>query len=150
MDSITKTLEIGVTPEVAFEKFVNALNEWWPKEYTWSQERLENIWIDGRKNGLCTEKGPYGFRCEWGRVTELKEHQYISLKWQISAQREPIPDPDKASDIQIHFIKNAAATTLKFEHLHFENHGDDAQHYRDILNSADGWYYILDRFKTYC
>lgn len=49
MDRITKSLKIAVSSEMAFQKFVNELNEWWPKEYTWSQDKLEKIEIDGRK-----------------------------------------------------------------------------------------------------
>ena len=64
---------------------MNELNEWWPKEYTWSQDKLKEIRINGQKDGLCTEIGPYGFRCDWGRVTELTENEKIKLKWQIRA-----------------------------------------------------------------
>lgn len=150
MDKIIKELKIGIPKDKAFKKFLNELNEWWPKEYTWSQDKLKEIRIDGQKDGLCTEIGPLGFRCDWGRVTKLIKNEVIALKWQISPKREPIPDPEKASDIKVLFKENNDATMVEFEHLNFENHGDGAEEYRKMLNGKQGWDYILNAYKQYC
>lgn len=95
MEKIFKELKVEIARDKAFQKFLNELNEWWPKEYTWSGDKLKEIRIDGRKDGLCTEIGPHGFRCDWGRVVKLIERKEIELKWQISPKREPVPDPKK-------------------------------------------------------
>ena len=151
MEKITKKLIVGVVKEKAFQKFVNELNEWWPKEYTWSQEKLKEIKIDGRMDGLCTEIGPHGFRCDWGRVTELTKNELIALKWQISPNRIPIPNPENASDIRIKFKDNGESeTSLEFEHFHFENHGDGAKEYQKMMNGKQGWDYILSKYQKYC
>jgi len=131
-------------------KFVNELNNWWPPEYTWSQEQLQEIRIDGRKDGLCTEIGPHGFRCDWGRVTELTEGKSIAFKWQISPKREPIPNPDKASDIRVEFVSENDLTRMTFEHFNFDKHGEGADEYRQMLDTEYGWTYILDRYQKYC
>lgn len=150
MEKITKELKVGIAKDKAFQKFVNELNEWWPKEYTWSQDKLKEIRINGQKDGLCTEIGPYGFRCDWGRVTELIENEKIKLKWQISPKREPVPDPGKASDIEIGFKDNKGLTTVEFVHRNFENHGEGAEDYRNVMNGEQGWVYILNAYKKYC
>jgi uncharacterized protein YndB with AHSA1/START domain len=150
MKRVTKRLKIVISSDIAFQKFVNELNEWWPKEYTWSQDKLKKIKIDGRKDGLCTEIGPNGFRCDWGTVTEFKENEKISLKWQISPKREPIPNPQKASDVMVSFVENDNSTTINFEHFNFENHGEGSDNYRNMMNSEQGWDYILNKFKVYC
>lgn len=151
MKKINKHLQIKVLPVKAFKKFVNELNEWWPKEYTWSQDRLKEIKIESRKDGRCTEIGPYGFRCDWGTVTEFKEFEKLSLKWQIGPNREPIPNPDKASDINVIFtIGENATTDVEFDHFNFENHGESSDSYRKMMDSEQGWDYILNSFKTYC
>ena len=79
MEKISREFNLGIAREKAFQKFLNELNAWWPKEYTWSQDKLKEIRIDGQKDGLCTEIGPNGFRCDWGRVTELADN--IRIKW---------------------------------------------------------------------
>ena len=151
MDKITKRLTIKVSPEKAYQNFLSDLKSWWPREYTWSQDKLADIKIEEKQDGLCTEVGPYGFRCDWGRVTELIEGQRIGLKWQIGFSREPIPDPEKASDILLVFKPtNKTSTIIEFEHRNFENHGKQAVDYRKMMNGPQGWNYILNRFKEYC
>jgi uncharacterized protein YndB with AHSA1/START domain len=150
MEKITKKLKLGISPDIAFQKFVNELNEWWPKEYTWSQDKLKEIKIDGRKDGLCMEIGPNGFRCDWGTVIEFTDNEKIRLKWQISPKREPVPNPENASDLSVDFTQEGSSTTIKFEHFNFENHGEGSDDYRKMMDSEQGWDYILNSFKKYC
>ncbi|WP_170110404.1 SRPBCC family protein [Flavilitoribacter nigricans] len=151
MEAITKTLKLDISPETAFQKFVHDLNAWWPAEYTWSQESLERIYIDARKEGLCTEMGPHGFRCDWGRVKAIDPGKSIRFSWQISAKREPVPDPDKASEVQVVFAPTEnGGTLLQFQHDGFEKHGPDGAQYRDMMDSEPGWTYILECFRSYC
>ena len=150
MDEIRKELKIGIGKNEAFKKFRNELNDWWPKEYTWSQDKLKEIRIDGKKDGLCSEIGPHGFRCDWGRVTALIENEKIGLKWQISPKREPVPNPENASDMTLVFKENQGSTMLEFEHSNFENHGDGAGDYRKMMDGEQGWDYILNAYKRYC
>lgn len=151
MDGVVKRIEVAVTLREAYRIFLHKLNEWWPQEYTWSQKTLQEISIDAKKNGLCTEIGPFGFRCDWGRVIELEENKRIVLKWQISPKREPIPNPENASKIAIEFVYVAnEITMIKFDHFDFQNHGDDAESYQQIMNGEMGWDYILGKYKNYC
>jgi len=149
--SVVKTVEVPLSISKAYDAFIDEIHAWWPQAYTWSQDQLEKIFIERGVDGLCTEIGPYGFRCDWGRVTALSENERIQMKWQISPNREPIPNPALASDIDIQFDeKGSALTQIRFEHSHFEHHGEEAQHYRDMMDSDQGWTYILDQYKTYC
>lgn len=150
MEKISKEFNIGIARDKAFQKFLNELNAWWPKEYTWSKDKLVEIKIDVQKDGLCTEMGPFGFRCDWGRVTELVENERLKLKWQIGPHREPVPDPEKASEIEMVFSKNGKGTKVYFEHRDFENHGKGAEAYREMMAGTQGWDYILDTYKKFC
>jgi len=150
MTAIHKQLAMNTTVSKAYRQFIHEINDWWPREYTWSQEKLQEIRIEGKEHGLCTEIGPYGFRCDWGRVTCMVVNELLEMKWQISAKREPVPDPAQASDIRIRFRQDGNSTTLDFEHYNFDNHGDDGEKYREMMNSEYGWDYILDRFRQYC
>jgi hypothetical protein len=67
-DSIVAGVSVDAPPERAFEVFTEGLGSWWPREYTWSREVLEEIVIEPREGGLCYERGPHGFRCDWGRA----------------------------------------------------------------------------------
>lgn len=151
MNKISRTLKVDASADVVFAKFVHQLNDWWPKEYTWSQEGLVEIKIDAKLNGLCTEIGPYNFRCDWGRVLEIQDNKKIVLKWQISSQRVPEPNPEKASDLTIKFNElSVSETEIELEHSNFSNHGQDAEVYQQAMDSEQGWDYILRCFIEFC
>lgn len=147
---IKKKINLTNGPKDTFRKFVGELNNWWPREYTWSQEVLQEIKIDLRKDGLCTEIGPKGFRCDWGRVIALKENESIGMAWQISPRREPVPNLEKASEVHLKFRQEGAGTSLLLEHTQFQRHGAEGEKYREMMDSPQGWEYILDCFKKYC
>nr|WP_295927649.1 SRPBCC family protein [uncultured Dyadobacter sp.] len=148
---ITRKITVTHNPADAFRYFVYNLNAWWPKEYTWSAEKLVEIRIAPQINGLCTEIGPLGFRCDWGRVIDFEEGLRLSFTWQISPQRIPEPDSDKASLVTILFTRSPSNTTdITLIHSNFENHGDGAAEYAGAMDSEQGWPKILDAFKAYC
>jgi hypothetical protein len=105
MDSIRKNIELNLSAEEAFGKFVNNFNKWWPKEYTWSLDTLEDISIASAVGGFCSEIGPNGFRVDWGTVIDFQENKLLSFKWQIGPARKPVPDPEKASLVTIASIQ---------------------------------------------
>ncbi len=53
--------------------------------------------------GHCSERGPHGFRCDWGRVVTCEPPGKIAFTWQISPQRVPQPDPAQASLVEVRF-----------------------------------------------
>lgn len=151
MKKLVKNIQIPASREEAFDKFVHQLNAWWPREYTWSQQQLVEIKIDTKKNGLCTEIGPFNFRCDWGRVVDNQANSKVIIKWQISPLRVPEPDPAKASELTVHFKEGAdSGTTLELIHAQFENHGEGAEGYLKAMDSGQGWDYILQKYKEYC
>lgn len=151
ISNVIKNIKIQISRDEAYKIFVYKINLWWPKSYTWSQDELQEIRIDATVDGLCTEIGPYGFRCDWGRVTDIAENEHIILKWQISARREPIPNPSKASEVSIAFSSEETGfTNLKLKHSRFDNHGEEAKSYAEMMDSEYGWYYILNCYKRFC
>src|SRR5690606_7470152 len=65
-DVVNVSVTVPLDAHAAFHVFVDDLNAWWPRELTWSGDALERITIDPRVDGLCTEIGPHGYRCDWG------------------------------------------------------------------------------------
>lgn len=147
-DSVKVTVKVPISASDAFNAFIDDLHSWWPKEYTWAGDVLERIKIEPKENGRCFERGPYGFECDWGRVLKWNPPHRIIFSWQISPNRVPEPNPEKASEVEIQFkeISNKA-TKINFEHRNFDNHGKDAETYKKALNSPQGWPYIIDNYK---
>ncbi|WP_124981514.1 SRPBCC domain-containing protein [Nonlabens xiamenensis] len=147
---LKKSIQIDRSQDQVFELFVGNMMDWWPKEYSWSQHHLQQMFIDPVTNGFCTEIGPHGFRCDWGRVLEVNTPSSIHFTWQISPQREPVPDADQASVVHIRFSSVDEHCLMDLEHANFENHGKGYENYHKMMDSPEGWQYILDCFKNYC
>lgn len=151
MDKVVRQVNIGLNAKKAFDHFVLDLNDWWPKDYTWSRNSLEEIRIDAKIGGLCTEIGPYGFRCDWGRVTQYIHGKSISFTWQIGPNREPLPNPKKASKVTVDFDrKGNTRTAIELRHFDFGKLGGEGSDYCKMMGSEQGWKSILDRYRSYC
>jgi uncharacterized protein YndB with AHSA1/START domain len=138
---------IALNVDDAFALFALRLDTWWPREYTWSRDVLQAIGIQPRIGGLCYEIGPGEFHCDWGRVLAWDPPHHLTLAWQISPRREPVPDPAHASRVDISFSPlDADRTSVELTHSDFAHHGDDAEKYREAMASEQGWPYILGRF----
>jgi uncharacterized protein YndB with AHSA1/START domain len=142
---------VDVSSERAFEVFARELASWWPPEYSWSQEVLEDIGIEPREGGLCFERGPHGFRCDWGRVLDWDPPRRLVIAWQISPGREPVPNPAKASEVEVSFDEGGeSGTNVRLEHRAFDRHAARGAEYAEMLGSAEGWPLLLDRFRAAC
>jgi hypothetical protein len=57
---MSETASAGVTvnlePDQAFDLFARRLAAWWPPEYSWSQDVLEEIGIEPHEGGMCFER----------------------------------------------------------------------------------------------
>jgi len=111
LENIRCAVDVTLPPERAFAFFAEHLAMWWPRDYTWGQDVLEDIAIEPRVGGLCSERGPYGFRCDWGRVLAWEPPHRIALAWQIGPRREPEPNPAKASTLEVTFVPDTPART---------------------------------------
>jgi uncharacterized protein YndB with AHSA1/START domain len=151
MDSINIAINVPGDRAFAFRTFVGDFNAWWPKAYTWSGDSLVHIGLATNIGGLCSEIGPEGFRCDWGRILRYEEGKLISFRWQISFERIPVPDASKCSEVHVTFdAVNNAETSVSLEHKYFERHGEKGERYRDALASEQGWPLILEQYKKYC
>lgn len=150
-DSLNCDVEVELEPAAAFDKFRRDLFWWWPREYSWSGAVLEDMVLEGRKGGFCWEKGPFGFRCDWGRVLRWVPPDRIVIAWHISPSRVPEPDPAKASEVELRFVPlDGKRTRLELEHRNFAAHGEGHDAYRNAMAAEKGWPHILRSFAAYC
>jgi uncharacterized protein YndB with AHSA1/START domain len=148
-EPIRHTLVVLAPVERAFAAFTAGLASWWPREYTWAGDVLETIAIEPREGGRCFERGPESFTCDWGRVRAWEPPRRLVFTWQISPRREPEPNPARASEAEVRFVREGPASTrVEFEHRHLERHGQGGDTYRDALASTQGWPYILGRYAA--
>jgi uncharacterized protein YndB with AHSA1/START domain len=147
--AISENVTVPLSAEAAFDLFINRFDEWWPREYTWSNDVLEEIAIEPRVGGMCFERGPHGFRIDWGRVLVFDPQERVEFTWQISPRREPVPDPERASRVSVVFADTGEANSeISLRHDGFEAHGEGAAEYESALSNDAGWPYILSQFEA--
>jgi hypothetical protein len=150
-DSVRCQVVVALDPAEAFEKFRHDVAKWWPREYTYAGESMEDLYIEGRKGGVMWERGPEGFRCDLARVMRWMPPEKMILRWHISASHRPEPDPINASEVEIRFVPNGSGgTRIELEHRGFSNHGTGAEEYCTRMGSETGWPFILKRFAEHC
>ena len=146
-------IRVAVTVPVpvgqAFPAFAD-LAAWWPREYTWAADTLEDIGIaPHREGGHCFERGPHGFTCHWGRVLAWDPPTRLVFTWQIGPDRVPEPNPAKASEVEVRLHPTGlSGTRVELEHRAFARHGDAGDTYHQALASPDGWPFILARYAA--
>jgi uncharacterized protein YndB with AHSA1/START domain len=146
---MTHEIAAPFPPERAFALFTEGMTGWWPREYTWAQQTLAEIGIEPREGGHCYERGPHGFRCDWGRVVTCEPPARIAFTWQISPQRVPQPDPAKASLVEVRFDPDGEnGTRVALSHRHFSRHGEGAEGYEAAMGSPQGWPLLLEKFAA--
>jgi hypothetical protein len=144
-------LVIGLPPAVAFEKFRHDISRWWPREYTYSGEHVEDICLEGRKGGLLWERGPEGFRCDLARVLRWMPPDRMILRWHISPGHRPEPVPEHASEVEIRFLSDGGTgARIDVEHRAFSRHGSAGAEYCARMGSETGWPFILKGFAEHC
>ncbi|MGH3994468.1 MAG: SRPBCC family protein [Pseudonocardiaceae bacterium] len=149
MEPSRAAVTVEASPERAFEVFTEGLGEWWPKEFSWSQDVLEEIGIEPRAGGFASERGPHGFTIHWGRVLASEPPERLVFTWQIAGDRSPQPDPGKASEVEVVFgATGDGSTSVELEHRGWERHGDGAQQYRDGFEQSGAWPYAPERFAA--
>jgi len=147
--AVEQSARVPVVQERAFHAFARELDRWWPPAYTWAGEALQHIAIEPFVGGRCVEVGPHRFTVHWGRVTEWVPPARLAFTWQISMNRQPVPDPERASLVEVRFAAVEEGTQVQLTHRAFERHGDDARAYRDALAAPEGWTYLLNQFSRF-
>jgi uncharacterized protein YndB with AHSA1/START domain len=148
IEPLTASVTVGAPRERAFELFTEEMGTWWPREFSWSQDKLEAIGIEPHADGFAYERGPRGFTLHWGRVKAWDPPARFVFTWQIAADRTPQPDPERSSEVEVRFHEENGATRVAVEHRDWERHGDDAREYRDGFERAGAWPYALERFAA--
>ncbi len=148
-DAVRRTVMAAVSADRAFGVFTDGLATWWPREYTFAGDALETIGIEPRAGGRCFERSADGHIREWGRVLAWDPPRRLVFSWQISPARTLEPDPAKASEVEVRFVAvGPAATRIDLEHRGFARHGAGGAGYRAALDAAEGWTYILERYRA--
>lgn len=147
IEPVRAEIAVDLPLDKAFALFTDQFSHWWPREYSWAGDVLEDITIEPRAGGRCTEYGPNAFQADWGTVQCWEPPRQLVLLWQIGPRSTPEPDPAKASTLHVMFqAERGSRTRVEVTHTAFENHGEGAEQYRQEMASEYGWPFLLARY----
>ena len=147
-DAYRTDFAVPVPPSLAFAAFVERFGTWWPREYTFAQDKLALIAIEARMGGRCFERDTDGTETEWGRVIDFTPPHRLGFTWQITPDRRVEPDLDKASIVEVTITagRQGPGAHIDFLHCDFARHGEGWADYLAAMASPQGWPYCLERY----
>ena len=142
-DSITRSVEVPVSPARAWDGFVRDLAVWWPREHCFcGEEALDHVFID-MDRALWGEVTTDGRTLPWGAVITSDPPDALVLGWQMDATVSPwIPEPDpaRASLVEITFRPTGGGTRVTLTHRDFARQGAaHAAAMRAVMIGMDRW-----------
>ena len=144
---MVETVEVGAPLTPVFEVFTRELADWWPQEYTFSDQRLAGASIEHLEGGAWFEVDVDGNRTDWGQVRVWEPPDRLVVSWRVGSQRTQ-EDPENASEVEVQFESlGASVTQVRVEHRDFEKHGAGAKELFDGMSSEQGWRRILADFS---
>lgn len=143
---VQRTVVVPLGPNHAFGRFTRGIGLWWPAQFTWAGQNLEEIGIEPRPGGLAWERGRHGFSCTWGQVLAWEPPGRLVLAWQFGADPDGAFDPTQASEVEILFRPLTAwSTEVTIVHRAFERLGDGGAPFRAMMDAPSGWTLMLGR-----
>jgi len=136
IDPVAKILELGVTPEQAFDLFVGGMGRWWPlSTHSVATDEAQDVRIDERVGGTISELTRDGVEHEWGVITAYEAGSRFQFTWY------PGLPADAGTNVDVRFDATESGTRVTLVHTGWEVRGDDAKTIRDNYDS--GWDLVL-------
>jgi len=143
--SVTKSITVEASREVAFKVFTERMGTWWPSAHHIGKSALLSIIVEPRAGGRWAERGVDGTECDWGRVLSWEPPHRLLLAWQLTADFEY--DADFSTEVEVRFIEEAPKRTrVELEHRQLERFGARQEEMRAAFDSDGGWTLGLNAF----
>jgi len=142
-DSITRSIDVPVSPAHAWNGFVRDFARWWPREHCFcGEDALDRVFID-LDQAIWGEVTQDGRMIPWGAVLAASAPASLDLGWQMDATVSPwVPEPeaDKASTVRVGFQPRDGGTRVTLTHEGFSRQGPvHAEAMRAVMIGMDRW-----------
>jgi uncharacterized protein YndB with AHSA1/START domain len=141
---VRKSVLVNVPRQKAFDVFTGGVDRWWPKTHGIGSSRLVEVIIEPYRGGRWFGRHEDGSEVSNGHVLAWEPPGRVVFSWEINSQWKP--DTSVASEVEVRFIAEGAATRVELEHRKFEVLGQEGG--EKMRKDVDGgWTGILDLFK---
>jgi len=141
--AVNKSITVNAGRERAFAVFTENFFTWWPKSHHIGKADMADAVIEPKVGGRWYERGADGVECEWGVVLAYDPPARVVLSWHLQGDWGYDPDPARASEVEVQFIKETDdRTRVVLTHRHIERHTMPEKVAAGV-DSPDGWGGIL-------
>jgi uncharacterized protein YndB with AHSA1/START domain len=145
--SVRTSISVEAPIEEAFSVFTEGIGTWFPSEYNLLEVDIAERIFEPRVGGRVYDRGTDGSECHWARVLAFEPPDRLVISWDISPHWQIETDPDKTSEIEVHFtVESPERTRVELEHRNIDRHGDGWEGLREQLDSEGGWPGCMQRF----
>ena len=138
---VRKVVQVGVSPQRAFEVFTAGFARWWPGSHHIGKAPYKTAVIEPRAGGRWYEIGEDGSECPWGDVLAWEPPTRLLLAWRIGADWQYHADLE--TEVEVTFVAEGAGARVTLEHRRLERMGEAAEGLRAQIDSEGGWTGIL-------
>ena len=139
--SVVREVRVPVDPMVAFNRFTNEIQSWWPRgHYSVSLSRCREVRFGRTEGDAINEVDEDGTSHLWGRVRVWTPPTRLVISW------HPGRPEGQAQEVEVTFTADGGETVVRVEHRGWEALGDEAPAVRD--GYAQGWVGVLDLYRT--
>lgn len=147
--AVRRTIDVPLAIGEAFDLFTIGMIQWWPHEYTFSEDSLEAIAFEPVSGGRWYERDGDGREITWGTVRAWSAPERLVVTWQVTPRRTPEPDPARGSEVEVAFTPGSSSSTrVDLEHRAFDRQGEEGEQMRAGMDSDEGWTKILDCYRS--
>jgi uncharacterized protein YndB with AHSA1/START domain len=145
--SVRTSIVVEAPLESAFEVFTADIGSWFPSEYNLLETEIAERVFEPRVGGHVYDRGTDGAECHWARVLAYEPPTRVVISWDISPRWQIETDPEKTSEIEVHFIaETPQRTRVELEHRNLDRHGDGWEQTRESVGGEGGWPGCLRKF----
>ena len=142
---VRKTLLVQASAARAFEVFTAGIDRWWPKTHgigsTPIRESIIEPFVGGRWYTRCEDDSEVVV----GHIRVWEPATRFVVSWEINAAWKPDARIAFASEVEVRFSAEGAATRVELEHRHFERMG--AEGGATMRTQVDGsWPKLLELY----
>jgi uncharacterized protein YndB with AHSA1/START domain len=143
------SIVVNAPIERAFRVFTEDFGAFKPPEHNLLAVEIAETVFEPRVGGYLYDRGSDGSECRWARVLAFEPPRRLVISWDISPRWQLETDLDKASEVEVRFIAEAAERTrVEIDHRNLDRHGDGWQGLREGVGGDQGWPLYLTRYAA--
>ena len=133
------SFEVACSREHAFSVWTTRFGMWWPRDHTVSG-RADSVVLQPVVGGRIYERTADGTEHDWGEVTVWQPPARLAYLWHLGLDR------DRATEVEVRFIAQGAATRIEIEQRGWERLGEAAERWR--ARNLAGWQGLLPHYQA--